>query len=162
MTRSVRVVVSGSDRAWRAAIARPTALARRAARAALKIRPGAVPPGASEIGIVLSDDAAVRSLNKTHRGQDHPTNVLSFPVEADGGPQGLRLLGDVVLARETLINEAGLAGKPIENHFSHLVVHGILHLLGFDHETERDAELMEAAEKAALAHLGMPDPYGTP
>ncbi len=159
---SVRVVVSGSDRAWRSAMTRPTALARRAARAALKVRPDAVPPGASEIGIVLSDNAEVHRLNKAHRGHDRPTNVLSFPVEEDSVTPGIRLLGDVVLARETLVAEAGLAHKPVENHFSHLVVHGTLHLLGFDHETELDAELMEAAEKAALAHLGMPDPYGTP
>lgn len=158
----MRIVVSGADRAWRQTVARPSQTARSAARAALAARPEAVPAGAVEIGIVLADDVLVRRLNRDHRGKDWPTNVLSFPVERDGDSAGPRLLGDVILARQTLAAEAELANTPIENHFSHLVIHGILHLLGFDHETEADAVRMEAAERAALAHLGMPDPYGAP
>ncbi|MBZ9847127.1 rRNA maturation RNase YbeY [Mesorhizobium sp. CA14] len=116
--------------------------------------------GASELSIVFSDDAHIQTLNAGWRGKDKPTNVLSFP--AFSFPKGGRLppmLGDIVLAFETVAREATLEDKPIANHISHLVIHGLLHLLGHDHETDAEAEEMEAIERAALARLAIPDPY---
>jgi probable rRNA maturation factor len=116
---------------------------------------------------VLSDDDTVRQLNREWRGQDKPTNVLSFPAQElrPGGPLpqpplgAPLLLGDVVLAAETVAAEASAQGKRVADHLSHLVVHGVLHLLGFDHEAEADAVLMERREVAILAGLGIADPY---
>jgi probable rRNA maturation factor len=109
--------------------------------------------GARELSLVFTDDAAIRRLNSAFRGKDKPTNVLSFPQPP--GP----LLGDIVLAAETVRAEAALAEKPLEDHIAHLIIHGFLHLLGHDHEAEEDAETMEALERAALESLGIPDPY---
>ena len=106
-----------------------------------------------ELSVVLATDAAVRKLNKAYRGKDKPTNVLSFPA---GDPS---LLGDVVLAYGTVAREAKAENKPFQNHVSHLVVHGVLHLLGYDHEKASEAEIMEARETKILAGLGIPDPY---
>ncbi|MFZ5929812.1 MAG: rRNA maturation RNase YbeY [Pseudomonadota bacterium] len=111
-----------------------------------------------EISIVLADDAFVRDLNRQYRNIDRPTNVLSFPADDDDG-LGPRLLGDVVLAYETVQREADAAGKPLLDHVSHLIIHGTLHLLGFDHEDEQEAIEMEALETAILARLGVADPY---
>ena len=116
--------------------------------------------GSSELSIVFSDDAHIRTLNAGWRGKDKPTNVLSFP--AFPFPKGGKLppmLGDIVLAAETVAREATLEEKPFENHITHLVIHGLLHLLGYDHETDAEAEEMEAIERAALARLAIPDPY---
>ncbi|RWA61837.1 MULTISPECIES: rRNA maturation RNase YbeY [unclassified Mesorhizobium] len=116
--------------------------------------------GASELSIVFSDDAHIRTLNAGWRGKDKPTNVLSFP--AFPFPKGAPLppmLGDIVLAAETVAREAALEDKPLANHITHLVIHGLLHLLGHDHETDAEAEEMEAIERAALARLAIPDPY---
>ena len=109
--------------------------------------------------LALADDALVRDLNRRFRGKDKPTNVLSFPSGevASGAP-----LGDIVVARETLEREAALDGKPIDHHLMHLVVHGLLHLLGYDHESDDEAEAMERLETAILAELGVPDPYADP
>ncbi|MBZ9992455.1 rRNA maturation RNase YbeY [Mesorhizobium sp. BH1-1-4] len=116
--------------------------------------------GRSELSIVFSDDAHIRTLNAAWRGKDKPTNVLSFPAfpAAKGGPLP-PMLGDIVLAAETVAREAVLEDKPIANHISHLVIHGLLHLMGHDHETDVEAEEMEAIERAALARLAIPDPY---
>jgi probable rRNA maturation factor len=112
--------------------------------------------------IALSSNAAVRRLNAAYRGKNAPTNVLSFPapepppaVEAEEP----RALGDVVIALETLLDEAAAAGIPPAHHFQHLLVHGVLHLLGYDHETDDEAEHMEALETALLARLDIPNPY---
>ena len=116
--------------------------------------------GPSELSIVFSDDAHIQTLNAEWRGKDKPTNVLSFP--AFSFPKGGKLppmLGDIVLASETVAREAALEDKPIANHITHLVIHGLLHLLGHDHETDAEAEEMEAIERAALARLAIPDPY---
>ncbi len=114
----------------------------------------------SEISVVLSDDEHIRELNKHHRGIDKPTNVLSFPAVRMKTPAGApRILGDVVLAFETVEREAKEEAKSIENHLAHLVVHGVLHLLGYDHEDDDEAETMEARERQILAKLGIPDPY---
>jgi probable rRNA maturation factor len=114
-----------------------------------------------EVTLVLTDDDEMRELNRTWRGKDSSTNVLSFPAgepvgEAHGEPSPL---GDIVLAAETVIEEAKLKGIPAADHAAHLVVHGMLHLLGFDHERDADAERMEALETKVLAGLGIADPY---
>lgn len=107
-----------------------------------------------ELSVALSDDAQVQVLNRDFRGKDKPTNVLSFPMQEESG-----LLGDVVLARETLEREALEQGKDFEDHLAHLVVHGVLHLYGFDHQNDADAADMEAREVRALAQLGIDNPY---
>lgn len=121
---------------------------------------GAIWSGSSELSIVFSDDAAIRELNSGWRGKDKPTNVLSFPAfPVSGGGALPPMLGDIVLAAETVSREAELEEKPIGHHLSHLIIHGLLHLLGYDHETDAEAENMEAVERAALARLAIPDPY---
>lgn len=119
--------------------------------------------GGAELAVMLTDDAGVRSLNKDFRGIDRPTNVLSFPAvqaaaacDADGAP---RRLGDIAIAYESVLREAGDEHKPFAHHLSHLAVHGFLHLIGYDHETDDDAEAMEALETEILTQLGIPDPY---
>lgn len=115
--------------------------------------------GAAELSIVLTDDAEQRVLNRDWRGIDKPTNVLSFPqLEPFAPPAGL--LGDIVLARETLEREAAELGKSFEDHFTHLVVHGFLHILGHDHVDDAEALVMEGLETQILASLGIADPYG--
>ncbi|HVQ11269.1 MAG TPA: rRNA maturation RNase YbeY [Methyloceanibacter sp.] len=114
-----------------------------------------------EVTLVLTDDDEMRELNRTWRGKDAATNVLSFPA---GGPFGETHgepapLGDIVLAGETVIEEAKLKGIPVADHATHLVVHGMLHLLGHDHERDADAERMETLETKILAGLGIADPY---
>lgn len=109
-------------------------------------------PRSGEISLVLSDDAQVQTLNRTYRGKDKPTNVLSFP---QSGP----LLGDIILARETISCEAKDKTISFEDHLSHLIIHGWLHLQGFDHQTDDTAEEMESIEIAALATLGIDNPY---
>lgn len=155
----ITLAVEVEFEAW-AAAGDVEALARRAAEATMARRaPGT--PGHVSADLLLSDDAAVRAMNRAWRGQDKPTNVLSFPAP----PQPLlpgcpRHLGDVALAYETVAREATAEGKSLADHASHLVVHGLLHLLGHDHEREADAVAMEREEAAILASLGIPDPYG--
>lgn len=114
----------------------------------------------AELAILLTDDSAIRVLNRQWRGIDVATNVLSFPTsEAGGNPP---LIGDIVLAHETIAREAEAEGKPFAHHLAHLVVHGYLHLLGYDHQRACDAEAMENAERRVLRHLAIPDPYRLP
>jgi len=113
-------------------------------------------PGA-ELAIVLTDDSAIRLLNRTWRGVDAATNVLSFPTGRTGGDP--LLIGDVVLAYETIAAEASAEAKPFAHHVAHLAVHGFLHLLGYDHERKKDAEAMERLERDILQRLAIPDPY---
>jgi probable rRNA maturation factor len=144
---------------WEGACADAAALAEAAARLAL-LRSEA--PPASVVDVTLTDDAAQRTLNRTWRGQDTPTNVLAFPA-ADPAipppPGAPLLLGDVVLAYETVAREAVEQRKPLADHLRHLVVHGVLHLLGCDHIAAADAAAMEAREIGILAELGVPNPY---
>jgi probable rRNA maturation factor len=107
-----------------------------------------------ELAIVLSNDSKIRALNKAWRGKDEPTNVLSFPAKRHGP-----LLGDIVIAYETLAREAAVERKPFLHHLAHLTVHGYLHLVGYDHEDDEDAVIMEGLETAILARLKIPDPY---
>ena len=149
---TVRIGIRIGHRPWRDATYDPPELVRRAVQAAFKLAP-AQPPAETEMGVMLADDALLHRLNREYRGRDQPTNVLSF---AAGEPM---LLGDVAIAYETTAAEAAAAAKPLGDHLSHLVVHGTLHLLGFDHETTEDAAEMEPLEVRALAALGIADPY---
>ena len=119
--------------------------------------------GEAELAVMLTDDAGIRTLNSNWRGIDKPTNVLSFPALPPTGPGGpddaLRMLGDIAIAYETTRKEADDEQKPFDHHLSHLAVHGFLHLIGYDHEKDDDAEIMEALEQEILAQLGIPDPY---
>jgi probable rRNA maturation factor len=142
---------------WREALPEAGGVAERAARAALA--GGGAPTVPAELSIVLADDALMRALNRQWRGRDAPTNVLSFPAGEAPPPGAPLLLGDVVLGFETVSGEAAAQGKPLAHHVAHLVIHGVLHLLGFDHEAEAEAERMEALETELLAGLGIPDPY---
>jgi probable rRNA maturation factor len=114
-----------------------------------------------EISFVLTDDKRMRTLNRAYRGKDKPTNVLSFAaLDASRPKPGMPwLLGDVVLASGVIAREAKAQRKSIRHHLSHLAIHGVLHLLGYDHERDRDAEAMEALEIAALAAMGIANPY---
>jgi len=143
-------------------------VAEEAARAALagaaRQRPQHALPAAAELAVTLADDRELRRLNRQWRGQDKPTNVLSFPSGALDSTAALPPdmpvpLGDVVLGLETCAREAAAAGLPLAHHLEHLVVHGVLHLLGYDHETDGEAEAMERLESAVLAARGIADPY---
>ena len=115
---------------------------------------------ASELSLVFTDDAAIRELNNDWRDKDKPTNVLSFPAfNLKPGQKPGPMLGDIVIARETVAREALEERKPFDDHLTHLVVHGFLHLLGYDHLTETEAEEMEGLERKILARLAIPDPY---
>ncbi len=119
--------------------------------------------GDVELAIMLTDDDGIRTLNNNWRGIDKPTNVLSFPaLQPTGTPSpedAPRMLGDIAIAYETMRREADDEQKPFDHHLSHLAIHGFLHLIGFDHETDEEAEEMEALERKILAQLGIPDPY---
>jgi probable rRNA maturation factor len=119
--------------------------------------------GEAELAVMLTDDAGIRTLNRNWRGIDKPTNVLSFPAlqpTGSGGPDDApRMLGDIAIAYETMRREADDEQKPFDHHLSHLAIHGFLHLVGYDHETDDDAEAMETLEQEILAQLGIPDPY---
>lgn len=119
--------------------------------------------GEAELAVMLTDDAGIRTLNSNWRGIDKATNVLSFPAlqpTGSGGPDDApRMLGDIAIAYDTTRKEASDEQKPFDHHLSHLAVHGFLHLIGYDHENDADAETMEALETQILAQLGIPDPY---
>jgi probable rRNA maturation factor len=119
--------------------------------------------GEAELAVMLTDDAGIRTLNNNWRGIDKPTNVLSFPALPPTGPTGPddppRMLGDIAIAYQTTRREADDEQKPFDHHLSHLAVHGFLHLIGYDHENDSDAEDMETLEQEILAQLGIPDPY---
>src|SRR6202047_1671560 len=122
-----------------------------------------VDTGEAELAVMLTDDSGIRTLNSNWRGIDKPTNVLSFPAlqpasghEPDDAP---RMLGDIAIAYETTRREADDEQKPFSHHLGHLAVHGFLHLVGYDHETDGEAEVMESLEREILATLGIPDSY---
>jgi probable rRNA maturation factor len=167
----VQIAVSVQDRAWARHLAAPARIVRRAAKAALASARGSA-RGAQlgpdlagrrvELSIVLADDTVVRRLNRDYRGLDRPTNVLSFgdiPRLGPVAPDYPLALGDVVLAQETVVAEASAQGKSVPHHVAHLVVHGVLHLLGYDHEEAGEADAMEELEIAILARLGIGNPY---
>ena len=115
------------------------------------------------VALKLSDDAQLRQLNKQFRGKDKATNVLSFPLldEFAALHDGPTMLGDIILSHETLQREAKEQGQPLAHHLAHLVIHGVLHLLGHDHQEDAEAERMESLERQALAHLQIPPPIAT-
>ncbi|MCQ8782170.1 rRNA maturation RNase YbeY [Mangrovibrevibacter kandeliae] len=135
----------------------------RLVRRSLEAAAAGVPYGvdlATEVGITFSNDAAVQALNAEWRGKDKPTNILSFPlVELAPGDRPAPMMGDLILARETVLAEARSEAKAVEHHICHLLVHGFLHLAGFDHQDDAEAERMEALEIAILHRLDIPDPY---
>ena len=116
----------------------------------------------ADLAIRIVDAKEGRALNHHYRGKDYPTNVLSFPAELpEGLPKGVKLplLGDLVICAPVVAREAREQGKPLAAHYAHLTVHGALHLLGWDHEDDKEAEAMEQLEREILADLGLPDPY---
>jgi probable rRNA maturation factor len=156
----------GVSALWRKSVPRAKALAEKMAQAAIayglkkaperkfkKIKP-------YELSVVLTNDAAVRRLNRAYRGKDKPTNVLSFP--ADAPPGATWLLGDVVIAHGVTTRESRLENKTLDAHLAHLVIHGVLHLLGYDHLQDKDAAVMERLESDIMARMGFADPYAIP
>ena len=162
MTAVIEIAVTVCCDAWRAACPEAESLAERAARAALAAEPPEAGDAPVLLGVVLTDDEEQRALNRAWRGKDSPTNVLSFATsdpDETPPPGAPLLLGDVVLAFATVAREAAEQQKPLSDHLAHLVVHGVLHLLGFDHESDGEAAIMEAREIEILAGLGVPAPY---
>ncbi|HEY1260853.1 MAG TPA: rRNA maturation RNase YbeY [Stellaceae bacterium] len=165
MPPTVAIDITSSYAGWGRACPCAEELVRAAAGLALDRGLAAaaiVPSGPIELGVSLTDDRRQRRLNRDWRGLDRPTNVLSFPAwePAQSGPREAPiLLGDVILAFETVAREAVEQGKPLAHHLSHLTVHGVLHLLGYDHTSPAEAVVMEALETAILEKLGIPDPY---
>ena len=156
------IEISLRDSAWSTALPDAASVARRAAAAALEAA-GAMPE-AVELGVVLADDSFVRTLNRTYRGEDRATDVLSFPLHEQPGqaPQPAAqplMLGDVVLARETVERDSATAGVALAEQVSHLVVHGVFHLLGHDHDEPAAERRMRALESESLLALGFCDPY---
>ena len=152
---TLTLAISAPSSSWRK-LPRARTMARETlfacvAETGLVLRDGA------EVSLLLAGDAEVQALNARWRGQDKPTNVLSFP--AAGRVAESRALGDIALAFETLVREAEASGVPLADHYRHLVAHGFLHLIGYDHGTDEEAERMEALEKRILARLGVADPY---
>lgn len=163
----VEIALGVEDEAWFGAAFAVDAgamehLVRRAVEAAL-YGAGIAADVETELGVTLTGNDEVRALNAEWRGKDRPTNVLSFPLEelAEGDEPG-PMLGDLVLARQVVEDEAAAEGKAPANHFCHLLVHGTLHCLGFDHIDAGDAERMEALEIDILKGLGISDPYALP
>ena len=148
---TIGIDIAIEHQAW-AAVSDLDALARRAVAAAIAQSEAEIDDDA-ELSLVLCDDAFIQGLNKTWRGKDKPTNVLSFPTEEPA------LLGDIVIAYETTASEAADEGKTLADHLSHLVVHGTLHLLGFDHDDDAEADEMEQLESRVLTTLGIACPY---
>lgn len=153
-TSPIEIAVIVNDEAWPENL---EARAEEAVRAALALAKPKV-KGAAELSILLTNDEEQHELNRQWRGKDSSTNVLSFPQIEPFGPV-VGILGDVTLARETLIREAEEQGVSFEAHFTHLVVHGFLHILGYDHLTDEEAAEMEGLETRILATLGVEDPY---
>ncbi len=151
---SIDVTLHVSAPAWRQALPGLDGIARRALDAALAHEQGAL-----DVAVVFADDSFVQGLNARFRGKDKPTNVLSFPSTGSKPGDASRALGDIILPFETVNGEAQRAGTPLADHLAHLLVHGALHLVGYDHMSDEDTERMTAAEISALARLGLPDPY---
>jgi probable rRNA maturation factor len=153
------IEVVQSSPLWRA-LSGAEKLARRAIEASLAASRVRILDGA-EVSVQLADDAQVRALNAQWRGLDKPTNVLSFPASKPEKIGVAPMIGDIVIAFETTEREAAKEGKTLADHFVHLVVHGFLHLLGFDHQIAAEAERMETLETSILAKLGIADPYAS-
>lgn len=157
---ALAIALRAQSRQWRALgnLASLRARALQATEAALAVAT-AQPSDGAELSLLLTDDRRIRIVNRDWRGFDKATNVLSFPAAPPERIAMSPVLGDIVIAFETVAREAQAEGKDLADHFSHLVIHGLLHLLGEDHETEAEAQRMEGLEVAALARLGIADPY---
>jgi probable rRNA maturation factor len=153
----VSLDISVPSSLWRG-LPRARAIARETIAAAVAESGETLREGA-EVSLCLADDGALRALNSRWRGVDKPTNVLSFPSGPPGPLGDAPTLGDIALAYETLAREAEDLGVPLADHYRHLIAHGFLHLIGYDHETDAEAERMEALETRILARLGVGDPY---
>jgi len=158
------IAVNMPCRRWSGAVPGARGLCRRAAALALAApgRAGTdLSQGRVELAIVLADNETVRDLNRRFRGMDKATDVLSFPaLDRVPPPEGAAAaLGDVVIAFETTLAEAAAEGKTVAEHLAHLVVHGVLHLRGYDHERAAEAQAMERLEAKILARMGIADPY---
>jgi probable rRNA maturation factor len=134
-------------------------LAEKTVRNSVLAAAAALSTAGGEVSIVLTDDSAIRSLNRNWRGIDKPTNVLSFPASGPDTGEGALLLGDIVIAFETLERESADENRVFLHHLAHLAVHGFLHLNGYDHQTDAQAEAMEGLESKIMTRLNMPDPY---
>lgn len=156
-TRAIAIDLSMPCASWRRALPEVASLARQAAQAALAQSGKRI--AQAELSLVLADDATVRELNARWRGKDAPTNVLAFASDEPPVAGKPVLLGDVVLAFETVRAEAKAQGKSLADHLRHLVIHGVLHLVGYDHIAAAPARRMEALETRILASLGVADPY---
>lgn len=154
------IALRAQSRQWRALgdLAALRSRAMLAAQAALAVSP-VQPLDGAELSLLLTDDRRIRIVNRDWRGFDKATNVLSFPAAPPERVATSPVLGDIVVAYETVEREAAAEGKSLADHFSHLVIHGLLHLLGEDHETDAEAQRMEGLEVAALDRLGIADPY---
>lgn len=167
---ALRIDIAVEADAWRSALDQLETLTEQALNAALRDCPA--PDAGIEVSLLLTDDGHIQTLNRDFRAKDTPTNVLSFPAQdpedlgtfMEGGlttwPEGMPLvLGDIALAYGVVSREAEELGKPLQDHFCHMLVHGMLHLLGYDHEEAEDADEMEALEIQVLATLDVPNPY---
>ena len=154
MSFAIETIVE--DDQWRKAINDPEGLVSACAAAAVAFEPKL----RGEAALLLTDDAALRAMNQQFRGRDEATNVLSFPSAAMS-PKTTDFLGDVAIGREICEREAAQKGVSLRDHVAHLTIHGILHLLGYDHQTDSEASLMEARETEILARLGIGDPYAS-
>ena len=169
MIRRLELDVIVDVPAWLDALPTAEAICRRSAAAAFHAAGAAVPEAEAEAeaeaSVVLSNDACIKTLNAAWRGKDEATNVLAFPAadvpqaRAAGPLQPPLIIGDVIIALETAAAEARVEGKDLGDHLSHLVVHGMLHLLGYNHQTGDEADEMESLEVAVLASVGVADPY---
>lgn len=165
---SSTIAVTVDAAAWYDLLDDPVTPCRGAVRAALTAAGRDTWLATAEVSVLLADDAAVRVLNATWRGEDRATNVLSFPAldpavtAAPRPPAGAAFLGDIALAVESVRAEAAHQEKPVLDHLSHLLVHGTLHLLGYDHRDDAEAARMERLEREVLAGLGIGDPYADP
>jgi probable rRNA maturation factor len=153
-TKTLAIDVVVNSGLWKSAPAAEEIVKKTIAEAA-----AAVSKTAGEVAIVLTDDLAIRTLNREWRKKDAATNVLSFPMPKARAGGAVTLLGDIVIAYETTAREADAESKPFGDHLAHLAVHGFLHLVGYDHETDQEAEAMENLEAEILSRLGVPNPY---
>ncbi len=160
MNNSLDPVIHVQCDAWNGAINEIEAICRRAASAAFAAACGnaELPQGPVEVGVVLADDTLIRSLNRQYRGKDEATNVLAF-ASLEAIPGDAFALGDIIVSHQTAYAESRQSGKSIDQHLCHLVVHGMLHLLGYDHNNDAEASRMETLEIAVLSGLGVADPF---
>jgi probable rRNA maturation factor len=164
---NIEIEIQIHDSAWSTALPEAGSVARRAVSAALDEVPPPGIPAEVELAVILADDGFVQRLNKDYRGEDRPTDVLSFAAQETTGrsvphAEGMPLqLGDVIIAFETVERDCDAANITLVDHLSHLVIHGVLHLLGHDHDEPKAEGAMRALERSALKRLGIGDPYAT-